>query len=385
MVKRATTKKEKPKMPKLEAPLSKLTEGYKHIPVKDMEEWVNRSPEVRQQQVEQRKGYVTRPMNSFMLYRSAYAERTKMWCLQNNHQIVSSVSGESWPLETEEIREKYHHYAKIERENHQNAHPGYKFSPSKTQNAAKKRKADANVSESDESEPSDLDDYEWGQTKSRKNKPKPRQRSDKNADTPYISSSPSFTGGPSVDGPGPSSYQATNPGRPMPMAMGGQDMVGQYYQTTRYPSTSVANVENVRMQMTASPQMQQVGYLSTLAGLPGAASQELYERSQANSPLALNEQMVDPCLLDYGNGEYGQGSNGAQDQFELLDSTQHLTMRSDNLDEGIGPEDGVSYPADTQAILPGWNETIEGLLIPSSEWQTMTDTGSEFERLFHEN
>ncbi len=95
-----------PKTVKLEGPLSILTDGMT-IPVRDMEEWVNRPTEVREKEVEKRNGYVTRPMNSFMLYRSAYAERTKMWCAQNNHQVVSSVSGESWPMEPPEVREQY--------------------------------------------------------------------------------------------------------------------------------------------------------------------------------------------------------------------------------------------------------------------------------------
>jgi hypothetical protein len=100
-------------------------------------------------------------MNSFMLYRAAYAERTKMWCLHNNHQVVSSVSGESWPLEPPEIREFYNELAKIERLNHQNAHPNYKFSPSKsgvTSGSKKRNRTDSD----NESEPSDLDDPEWG-------------------------------------------------------------------------------------------------------------------------------------------------------------------------------------------------------------------------------
>ncbi|KAF2461109.1 high mobility group box domain-containing protein, partial [Lineolata rhizophorae] len=103
-----------------------------------MKAWVNRSAEVRRQEVEKRNGYITRPMNSFMLYRSAFAERTKEWCLQNNHQIVSSVSGESWPMEPPEVREMYNELAKIERLNHQAAHPDYKFSPSKAATPSKK-------------------------------------------------------------------------------------------------------------------------------------------------------------------------------------------------------------------------------------------------------
>ncbi|KAF2763737.1 hypothetical protein EJ03DRAFT_283525, partial [Teratosphaeria nubilosa] len=103
-----------------------------------MDAWVNRSAEVRRQEVEKRNGYVTRPMNSFMLYRSAFAERTKHWCLQNNHQVVSSVAGESWPLEPQEVRDQYNDWAKLERANHAAAHPGYKFSPSKSTNKRRK-------------------------------------------------------------------------------------------------------------------------------------------------------------------------------------------------------------------------------------------------------
>ncbi|KAI9722780.1 MAG: hypothetical protein M1828_004476 [Chrysothrix sp. TS-e1954] len=145
------------KTPKLDAPLSVLTKDMESVPVRDMEEWVNRSAELRQKEAEKRNGYVTRPMNSFMLYRSAYAERTKVWCLQNNHQIVSSVSGESWPLESEQVREHYNELARIERDNHQKAHPDYKFSPSKPSNATRRRKDGS----SEDDEPSDTEDPDW--------------------------------------------------------------------------------------------------------------------------------------------------------------------------------------------------------------------------------
>lgn len=118
-----------------------------------MEAWVARSSAVRQAEVEKRNGYVTRPMNSFMLYRSAFAERTKAWCTQNNHQVVSSVSGHSWPIETAEVREFYNALARSERENHANAHPGYKFSPSKAgTSSAKGRKGKKEWESDDEDE-----------------------------------------------------------------------------------------------------------------------------------------------------------------------------------------------------------------------------------------
>nr|POE71399.1 transcription factor ste11 [Quercus suber] len=131
------SKLEKSRRPKLMAPLSVLTKDMS-TPMKDMDAWVNRSLEIRRQEVEKRNGYVTRPMNSFMLYRSAYADRTKVWCTQNNHQVVSSLSGESWPMESQEVRDQFNEWARVERQNHQAAHPDYKFSPSKLNNKRRK-------------------------------------------------------------------------------------------------------------------------------------------------------------------------------------------------------------------------------------------------------
>lgn len=146
------TKPDKNANPIITAPLSKLTERMVHIPIKDMEAWVNRTVEVRRREVAQKNGKIARPMNSFMLYRSAYAERTKKWCSQDNHQVVSRVSGQSWRKEPSEVREKYELLAVIERDNHQRAHPEYKFAPNKTQTPPrKKRQLDEEDSDADES------------------------------------------------------------------------------------------------------------------------------------------------------------------------------------------------------------------------------------------
>jgi hypothetical protein len=100
-------------------------------PLRDMEAWANRSVEERRAEVA-KTNKIARPMNRFMLYRSAYAERTKKWCDQNNHQIVSKVTGQSWKkLEPKEIKDYYDRLATIERENHQRAFPEYKFAPAK--------------------------------------------------------------------------------------------------------------------------------------------------------------------------------------------------------------------------------------------------------------
>ncbi|GAM82346.1 hypothetical protein ANO11243_003250 [Dothideomycetidae sp. 11243] len=115
---------------KIAAPLSELTKDSE-IPIRDIESWVNRPAHERVAETDKRNGFVSRPMNSFMLYRSAYAERTKGWCRENNHQIVSEIVGKSWPLESDELRAQFNAWALIEKDNHAAAFPNYKFSPRK--------------------------------------------------------------------------------------------------------------------------------------------------------------------------------------------------------------------------------------------------------------
>ncbi|KAL4933991.1 uncharacterized protein BDV17DRAFT_72143 [Aspergillus undulatus] len=114
----------------MDQPLSVLTRDMAHVPIKDMERHVNRPIEERLKETA-KKGKVPRPMNSFMLYRSAYADRTKEYFRQQNHQVVSTAAGQSWNKEKPEIRQKYEALATIEKKNHLRAHPGYKFTPAK--------------------------------------------------------------------------------------------------------------------------------------------------------------------------------------------------------------------------------------------------------------
>ena len=331
-------KTDKSKIPKINAPLSELTKTYNHIPIRNMEEWVNRPTEVRRKEVEKRNGYVTRPMNSFMLYRSAYAERTKMWCLQNNHQIVSSVSGESWPMEPPEVREQYNEYARIERDNHQKAHPGYKFSPSKAQGNGRKRKETPEISADEE--PSDLDDpdFEWRPSAERRSKARSGKRQGREAGYPVNSTPQSHVHGNLVQQENAynrSSYQATNPGKPPPAVMGEQNMFGQYYQTTVHPSYR-PNVEDVRIRKMEAPSK---GFDNAppLLGLPGTHHHELLdERSLDSGPSMFDQNQVDPTLLTF-DGVYAAESNGVftEQQFReynndaLLDATSQSYRQYD--------------------------------------------------------
>lgn len=83
-------------------------------------------------------------MNSFILYRYAYAERIaeyaasvgaggvtikKKGCKGANHQNISKLAGESWRLETGEVRELFEGFARVEKEGHGRTWVGYRYVP----------------------------------------------------------------------------------------------------------------------------------------------------------------------------------------------------------------------------------------------------------------
>ncbi|KAH7080477.1 hypothetical protein BKA63DRAFT_591047 [Paraphoma chrysanthemicola] len=297
-------KADKPITPKLTAPLSILTAELHHIPVKNMEEWVNRPADVRRDEAEKRNGYITRPMNSFMLYRSAYAERAKSWCAQNNHQVVSSVAGESWPLEPPGIRELYNEYAKIERINHQNAHPTYKFSPSKAAAPVRKRKGEW----SDDEEPSDLEDTEWAPGSGRS-----RNRQSRRVERALSYSANAMHGdffdrsfGPNGQGLNKSSWEMTNEGRPMPMPMH-HDVYNQYYQTAAYPGLMGAEYsDELHMRRMGTPTSVHFPSNHALLGLPGGNANDLMQQLQSNAATPFDDGQLDPMLLAYNGGSHSE-------------------------------------------------------------------------------
>ncbi|KAF2189624.1 hypothetical protein K469DRAFT_683039 [Zopfia rhizophila CBS 207.26] len=326
-------KSDKPKTPKLTAPLSVLTKDMTSIPVRNMEEWVNRPPEVRRKEVEKRNGYITRPMNSFMLYRSAYAERTKQWCLQNNHQVVSSVSGESWPLEPPEVRDLYNEYAKIERINHQNAHPTYKFSPSKATTPSRKRKGEY----SDDEEPSDLDDAEWGPGHHRF-RAKSSRRPEKSAGYPSSSMNADFfdrSFGPNINGMNKSAWNMTQEGRPMPFVMGQGDMYNQYYPTTMHPNMAIAPgvMEDLQMQGVGTPGASvQFPQGHALLGLPGGNAADMTHQLHSHSGTPLDDEpQVDPMLLAFDGGHHHDAGLAMVEHAEFRNG--HIGMMDGELDQ----------------------------------------------------
>ncbi|KAG6994156.1 hypothetical protein G7Y79_00046g082070 [Physcia stellaris] len=131
----------------LPAPLSLLT-STSTIPLKDIPTYISRSPSTRRAEVASKpklktptsnskaqnsntqdaKAKIPRPMNSFMLYRYAYAERIAEYA-GLNHQLISKVAGESWGMETESVRSLFEEFARVEKVGHEGTWVGYRYVP----------------------------------------------------------------------------------------------------------------------------------------------------------------------------------------------------------------------------------------------------------------
>ncbi|EED11846.1 hypothetical protein TSTA_110260 [Talaromyces stipitatus ATCC 10500] len=90
-------------------------------PYEKARQWVNRSPEQRQQEVAERNGKITRPLNAFMLYR-----------MDNASYIRENIEGGlSWALEPKKVKEIYADLALEDQIRHVEAHPEYKLTQRK--------------------------------------------------------------------------------------------------------------------------------------------------------------------------------------------------------------------------------------------------------------
>ncbi|KFY24971.1 hypothetical protein V493_04911 [Pseudogymnoascus sp. VKM F-4281 (FW-2241)] len=342
---------------RLEEPLSELTRTWTHVPVVDIDAYVNRSAEIRRQEVEEGKnpGKVKRPMNSFMLYRKAYQNRTKNWCLANNHQVVSQVCGDSWPLEPDSVRAQFNEWARIERQNHQNAHPGYKFSPAKAGTAkAAKRKASV-------SEESELEDFDWNDgrctktVKRQKLTPKPcHTPPPKFEGQPYYGFGYNSRGSsmePSMGGGYPSStYHASNPGRNVPEPYRPNIPNGQYWQQEVVPNVQNPNIHDVIMRRTRGPG-------PNVAPHPGY-QQECYQHNGAmNGGIAQNpyngyqdepDTKIDPSLMGH---DQSYDNTYAIDENDVFADSNGLVFNQ-------------QYYQQPLAIFDGGQQHLQSLEIP---------------------
>ncbi|KFY59195.1 hypothetical protein V496_05750 [Pseudogymnoascus sp. VKM F-4515 (FW-2607)] len=420
-VKKEKKVKAENRIARLDEPLSELTKTWTHVPVVDIDAYVNRSAEIRRQEVEEGKnpGKVKRPMNSFMLYRKAYQNRTKNWCLQNNHQVVSQVCGDSWPLEPENVRAQFNEWARIERQNHQNAHPGYKFSPAKagTVKAAKRK---ASVSD----EESGLEDYDW--EGGRGTRPPKRQRlTPKPSHTPpakfqtqpyygFDVDSRGSSMDPGMGGGFPSSaYHASNPGRDVPEPYRHNIPNGQYWQQEVVPNVQNPNIHDVILRRTRGPgtnaeshQVYQQNYYQHTEVINGGIAQHSFNGYQDDpetkidpslmghdhlydSPYAVDENevfldnnslMFDPQYFQHPLAIDDGGQQSLQQHLAIVDGNQHPLQQSLEITDGVKQE-YPEYPGAHTSIpaTPVLNQQLDD---PNSQdiWHIVDslDAGDEF-------
>lgn len=223
-----------------------------------------------------RNGRIARPMNSFMLYRSAYAERTKELSAQNNHQVVSETAGDSWKIEPKEIREKYENLANIEKTRHLQAHPGYKFAPCKKDKQTGEERSEPDV----ERESTPMSSPPFSQVGRGMNSGVERnswENRDFNApfDQDHGLPSGSFLS---------SSWQTGHPGRPFSGMITSEPQAAHYMPTSIPPGV-------LSMQEFQYPQS------TPLAGLPGDTHQELLQpQTSMPMPSAYTEAQLYPQL-----------------------------------------------------------------------------------------
>ncbi|KAL8673224.1 MAG: hypothetical protein Q9168_002336 [Polycauliona sp. 1 TL-2023] len=321
-------------------PLSQLC---LEVPVVDVYSKVNRPIEERQEEA-RRDNKVKRPSNSFMLYRSAYGDRVKALYPQNNHQIISRICGASWRMESEDVKEQFKLYYEMEKDNHAKAHPAYKFSPAKS-SPSRKRRGTADTSEEEElaSELGDFD-AEYRPRGGRRSRP---------IKTPRTGTPTSFPNHPSVNNyqpymvnpnayPAQSTWQYSNPGKPMPIPMNGS-LDDRYWQTT--VQQRAPNVEDVFVHRLVEAQSQ-VPTSSALIGLPGGSHEDLLGvDSTDNSP----SPQVDPLLLNYDANFEGHAGDFVNTQ-EFPDYDQQEFYDSGL--QGSGQAGGPHFPS----TLDSWKD-----------------------------
>lgn len=402
-IEKSTPKKKKERakpaknMPNLDKPMSELTKNSA-IVVCDIDSYVHRSSEVRRQEIETGKnpGRVKRPMNAFMLYRKAYQQRAKEWASQHNHQVVSRVCGLSWPLEPEHIRQQFKSWADTERDNHQKAHPNYKFAPSKPQKAPKFEPAF-----DDHSDGSDLEDYDWagrGGSRMRSATNTPNDDSDYiPSRSVYAATHPHPLAG--LHGLGMMNHGRSaldyNPGKPLGSAYDHRDLTGQYYDAhLRNPQQRHLHhsmVEDVLIRKTPSPGLafqnpnlyshyemgQYQNHVPRIEQSSQSQSQHQQQQQQQHPHQTHHahhashfEHRIDPSLMPADDALFDTGSfNGMPNMFDNgLGGTQQ-SWQTSQLAAGHDAESQFSH-----AFLGGLDETLsleqhKQYLRGADEWQ----------------
>ncbi|KAK0754087.1 hypothetical protein B0T18DRAFT_29302 [Schizothecium vesticola] len=306
----------------ISGPLSELTKDSK-IQLIDIPAFITRPIEERLRETEEGKnpGHIKRPMNAFMLYRKAYQGRAKEYMKQLNHQVVSTVCGTSWKRETLAFREQFKEWADIERQNHKEAFPDYKFAPTKPKPKPKV------AGRADSEDIPVLDPYwadrELGGSNRAANTPSRGGLDSEYTPPRSLYGLPPYAYGDGISPHNRSAFEYTNPGKQLPQPYDHRDLGGtSYYETQvhqRQPRMHHPGVvEDVMLHKTPSPGLsfsanQGRGNMHSQYSLnqypthsPGMEAQQLPPPPQPQR----FEHRIDPSLMGHEGGMYDAGSVG---------------------------------------------------------------------------
>ncbi|KHN98592.1 High mobility group, superfamily [Metarhizium album ARSEF 1941] len=109
-------------------PLSSVAKAHPHDYI-DPEEYAKRPVEERQRKAKE-EGKVSRPLNSYMLYRKAFQQIARRVLSNDQQQFASQIVGISWNnYESKDIKDQFKALAKIDNQMHRKAFPTYKYTP----------------------------------------------------------------------------------------------------------------------------------------------------------------------------------------------------------------------------------------------------------------
>ncbi|CAN8099065.1 unnamed protein product [Discula destructiva] len=357
----------------LEKPLSEMGEEWKKSML-EIEMYINRTAEERHREIEtdrKQPGKIKRPMNSFMLYRKAFQNHTKAYCEHNNHQVVSKVCGASWDQEPETIRTQFGEWAKMERANHQKAHPGYKFTPAKPKNAKRKHNSD------DESE---LETYDWDSSQKIK-----RGRSHTGTPVPDDLFAPhhGFYPPPQHQQYGQysdqmasrammSSYGYTNPNKQMPAPYGSMIMgqPGQYLSSNTMTNMNYQQrgyaVEDVAYHKTPSPSnhYQPPGLQQSMMDSYGPRQSHGLEHTPPPTGYMQNDSHLDNGMYPLNDGSFDPGNPLNLSDHGLESAGLDFNFNSSSGHQPLGGElpqefgsDSFAHDQHSQQLLRGTDES----------------------------
>ena len=84
-----------------------------------------------------KEGHIPRPRNSFMFFRSELCRSGRV--RERDHRQISRIAGHLWRKMSEELKMPFHHLAAIEKQQHKELYPGYKYAPTYKTKSGKKR------------------------------------------------------------------------------------------------------------------------------------------------------------------------------------------------------------------------------------------------------